>query len=228
MSREAVLGAMRRSLGVTGGEEARRDAVETRLAQAPRGLIPERGRRDAAGRLALMRDMLHAVSATSALTAREDAPGAIADYLRGHNLPGEIRHGDDPRLAALPWDKAPSLALTRGRAHGSEPVGLSHAFAGIAETGTLALLSGPDNPTSLGFLPETHIVLLDADDIVGDYESVWDRLRAARGKGDMPRTVNFVTGPSRSADIEQTLLLGAHGPRRLHVVIVEADAAGTR
>ena len=59
-----------------------------------------------------------------------------------------------------------------------------------------------------------------ANDIVGDYESAWDRLRTAFGKGLMPRLVNMITGPSRSGDIEQKLLLGAHGPRRLHVVIV--------
>ena len=84
------------------------------------------------------------------------------------------------------------------------------------------LLSGPDNPTTLNFLPDNHIVVLAAADIVGDYETAWDRLRAAFGKGRMPRLVNMITGPSRSGDIEQKLLLGAHGPRRLHVVIVAA------
>ena len=62
---------------------------------------------------------------------------------------------------------------------------------------------------------------LTAKDIAGDYESAWDKVRGAYGKGRMPRTVNFITGPSRSGDIEQTLLLGAHGPRRLHIVVVK-------
>ena len=93
------------------------------------------------------------------------------------------------------------------------------AFAGIAETGTLALVSGPANPTTLNFLPDNHIVVLRKEDVVADYESVFAMLRTAYGKGGAPRTLNFVTGPSRSADIEQTLLLGAHGPRRLHIVI---------
>ena len=111
---------------------------------------------------------------------------------------------------------------TKGRAQAEDRVGLSHAFAGIAETGTLALVSGPDNPTTLNFLPETHIVVVEAQTIVGDYEAFWAKLRAAYGEGTMPRTVNFITGPSRSADIEQTLLLGAHGPRTLHILIVDA------
>ncbi len=82
------------------------------------------------------------------------------------------------------------------------------------------LTSGRDNPTTLTFLPETHVVVLDGNDIVGDYEAAWTKLRARYGKAAMPRTVNLITGPSRSADIEQTLLLGAHGPRRLQIVLV--------
>jgi L-lactate dehydrogenase complex protein LldG len=77
-----------------------------------------------------------------------------------------------------------------------------------------------DNPTTLNFLPEVHIVVVRGDDILGDYETAWDMIRVRYGRGTMPRAVNLVTGPSRSADIEQTLLLGAHGPRRLHIVLV--------
>ena len=102
---------------------------------------------------------------------------------------------------------------------------MTGAFAGIAETGTLMLASGPDNPTTLNLLPDNHIVLLQHKKIVGSYEDSWSALRKAqsgrRGKRTMPRTVCFVTGPSRSADIEQTLLLGAHGPRRLHIILLK-------
>jgi len=105
---------------------------------------------------------------------------------------------------------------------------LSKAFGAVAETGTLVLTSGADNPTTLNFLPENHIVVLDARDIAGDFEAVLRRLRAKFGPGVLPRVVNFITGPSRSADIEQTLILGAHGPRRLHVIVIAATdtAAG--
>ena len=100
---------------------------------------------------------------------------------------------------------------------------------GFAETGTLMMASGPDHPSTLNFLPETHIVVLPAARIGGAYEEGWAHLRAEAARGDgegdgfMPRTVNLVTGPSRTADIEQTIALGAHGPRRLHIVIVEGD-----
>jgi len=99
-------------------------------------------------------------------------------------------------------------------------VAVAHAFGGVAETGTLVLVSGPGNPTTLNFLPDYAIAVVRESDITGAYETVWERLRAAYGKGVMPRTVNWVTGPSRSGDIEQTILLGAHGPRSVHIVVV--------
>lgn len=89
-----------------------------------------------------------------------------------------------------------------------------------AETGTLFLVSGADNPTTLNFLPETHIVLICAGDVAGSYEEAFDRLRAIYGESTLPRTVNLISGPSRTADIEQTIVRGAHGPKRLHVVIL--------
>ena len=97
---------------------------------------------------------------------------------------------------------------------------IQHGFAAIAETGTLMLPSAPERPTTLNLLAEAAIVVLAADRVVGAYEEAWDLLRAELGA--MPRNVMLVTGPSRSADIEQTLELGAHGPRRLHVVLVGA------
>ena len=111
--------------------------------------------------------------------------------------------------------------FSRGAARPGDPVSLTRAFAGIAETGTLMLTSGPAGPTGLNFLPETHMVVVRAGDIAGSYEDAWDRLRDSRDGEALPRTVNLITGPSRTADIEQTIQLGAHGPRRLHVVLIE-------
>jgi L-lactate dehydrogenase complex protein LldG len=127
--------------------------------------------------------------------------------------------GDNPRLNQMPWSET-SLEILFGPSDGHDVNAVSTAFAGIAETGTLALVSGADNPTTLNFLPDNHIVVLPRESIAADYESVFAKLRSVYGKGVAPRTLNFITGPSRSADIEQTLLLGAHGPRRLHIVVV--------
>jgi len=219
--RQAVLGKVRRALGVTGEEKPRRATVEARLAVPLPNLIPARGQLPQDERVALFSLMAERVAATvRRLAGPEEVPAAVAEHLRRHNLPQLIRTGGDPRLAALPWASAPQLERRIGPSDGSDAVALSHAFAGVAETGTLALLSGPENPTTLNFLPDTHIVVLAAGDIVGDYETVWRRLRTVYGAGQLPRTVNFITGPSRSADIEQTIILGAHGPRALHILII--------
>ena len=219
-ARDDVYGAIRRSLGVKGSEATRRQIVGDRLERAPKGVIPARGQGTAQEQVATFRRQAELAMATVAEVASpSEVPGAIATYLRNHNLPASVRMGDDPRLAAMPWQET-ALDVSHGRSGGGDLNGVSHAFGGVAETGTLALVSGPENPSSLNFLPDNHIVVLRARDIAGDYEGVWNCVRAAFGKGEMPRTVNFITGPSRSADIEQTLLLGAHGPRRLHVVLV--------
>jgi L-lactate dehydrogenase complex protein LldG len=219
-AREAILGRIRRSLGVTGEELRRNAAVDDRLTRAPKGIIPARGQLPAAERVALFSTMAEKVLATVERVADEAAiPMTVAAYLRAHNLPAALRMGDDPVLTGLTWSRTP-IEVKRGPSDGTDAVGLSRAFAGVAETGTLVLASGRDNPTTINFLPETHIVVLKADDIAGDYEAVWERLRARYGRGVLPRTINWITGPSRSGDIEQTILIGAHGPRRLHIIVV--------
>lgn len=223
--RDDILRSIRRSLGVAGGEAPRRTAVAERLDKAPKGVIPALAQGDAAHRLALFREKLAAASASVASIAHvSDAPAEIARWLREHNLPATVRRGADRRLANMPWGRTP-LEVAEGPSQGGDLNAVSMAFAGVAETGTLALTAGADNPTTLNFLPDNHIVVIEAGDIVADVESVWERLRARYGKGAAPRVVNLVTGPSRSADIEQTLLLGAHGPRRLHVIVI-ADGRG--
>jgi len=219
-SREAVLANIRRSLGVRGDEAPRKLEVETRLMQAPAGVAPKRGQGDASAQLAIFKEEAERAQASIAEVASwTDAPAEVARFLRENNCPATLRMGADARLVAMPWS-ATSLEIQHGASDGRDLNAVSAAFAGIAETGTLALVSGADNPTTLNFLSDNHIVVLSRDAILADYESAFAKLRGAYGKGGAPRTLNFITGPSRSADIEQTLLLGAHGPRRLHIVIV--------
>jgi L-lactate dehydrogenase complex protein LldG len=222
-ARDEILSTIRRSLGVTGREAPRRTAVEERIASAPAGLVPERAKVDGSERLALFRAQAEASLATVAEVAdAKDVPEAVAEYLRLANLPARLRRGDDPRLNAMPWAET-MLDVSTGRSDGGDLVAVTHAFGAAAETGTVVTVSGPDNPTTLNFLPDYSILVVSARDIAGDYEGVWARLRERFGKGEMPRTVNWVTGPSRSGDIEQTLLLGAHGPRSVHVLVVRDD-----
>jgi L-lactate dehydrogenase complex protein LldG len=218
--REAIFASIRRSLAVHGDEAPRRFEVETRLKQAPPGVVPTRGQGDVPARLATFKaEAERAQASVTEVAEWADAPAEIARFLRENNCPATLRKGADPRLAGLPWDET-TLEILHGPSDGRDVNAVSAAFAGVAETGTLALVSGPDNPTTQNILPDNHIVALPRDAILADYESVFAKLRGVYGKGDAPRTLNFITGPSRSADIEQTLLLGAHGPRRLHIVIV--------
>lgn len=220
-ARRAVFDRIRASLGVVSLDRSRRAAVARRLERHPRGTVPARVSIDREARLALFTKMLTAQGAdvTQAAMAKE-AVAAIASYLGTCNLPPRLRVGADRALAALPWREAWDIELAFGPAEPSDRASLSRAIVAAAETGTLFLASGPDNPTTLNFLPEAHTILVAAADVVGSYEEAWDRLRSLYGEGRLPRTVNLISGPSRTADIEQTIVRGAHGPKRLHVLVL--------
>jgi L-lactate dehydrogenase complex protein LldG len=203
------------------GAQADAAAVDARIAAHAPNLIPARAQIPHPEQVALFVKMASEAACTVAQVASDAAvPDAVATYLAAQNLPAEVRIA--PALAGLPWDGRPTLTVRPGHADPADAVSVTGAFAGIAETGTLMMLSGPEHPTTLNFLPETHIVVIRAAQVVGTYEDGWARLRAERG-GAMPRTVNLITGPSRTADIEMTLYMGAHGPRRLHLILVDSD-----
>ena len=124
----------------------------------------------------------------------------------------------DDQLDRADWE-AGLLEVRTGRAEAEDAVGLTTAFAGIAETGTLMLTSDADHPTTLAFLPETAVVVLAENRIARAYEDALHAFRASNAT--LPRSINLVTGPSRSGDIEQTLQLGAHGPKRLLILLVD-------
>jgi L-lactate dehydrogenase complex protein LldG len=219
-ARDQIFGDIRARLGRGRLDAAANAAAEDRLNAPRRNLVPARAvSLDHAGQVALFIAEAQAVDTTIVRVARAaDVPSAVADFLSSQNLPARLVMTPDPKLDAIPWDTRPMLELRRGRAEDSDAAGITGAFAAIAETGTLMLISGADTPTRNNFLPDTHIVVLRASEVVACYEDGWDRLRAA---GAMPRTVNFITGPSRTGDIEQRLVLGAHGPRRLHIVLID-------
>ena len=223
MSREIMLTAIRRGLRRGPLPEDQAAMLRNRLAQHPRHLIPARSRLPHAEQITLfVANVEKEFGSVARVPDLDAAPEAIATYLAAQNLPTELVVAPHPDLQSIPWHTRPLLRLHEGRAEATDTVSLQHAFAAIAETGTLMLPSSPQRPTTLNLLADTEIVLLRASRLVGAYEEAWDLLRAEFPV--MPRNVMLVTGPSRSADIEQTLELGAHGPRRLHVVLVE-DAA---
>jgi L-lactate dehydrogenase complex protein LldG len=226
MSRTVILDRIRAALHVDLADLERRSAAAARLAEPPRHLVPACAKRPAA---ALVDQFQAALGARRAdlipVSTPAHIPAAAADYLRVQHLPLQVRAGTDPYLAALPWDAVPGLALETGPAQGNDGAGISRALAGVAETGTLVLASSADNPVTLAFVPDTHLVVVEAQAIVGSYEDAIERVAAELGHGVLPRTLNLVSGPSRTGDIGGQIVLGAHGPRRLAVLLVGERAS---
>ena len=219
--REAILSRIRNSLAVDDDDTTRQTRVKERLFSAPVGIIPQRGQLEKAEKCKLFTEKAESVQTTvDNVKSLGEVPNAVAKYLRDNNLPSVLQMGDNTELESIPWKNSPHLQIERSINTDAETVAISHAHSGVAETGTIVLNSGKENPTGNNFLPQAHIVVIDANTIEGDFESTWSKIRKKFGKGILPRTVNMITGPSRSADIEQTLLLGAHGPRALHIIIV--------
>lgn len=186
--------------------------VEKYIQQHPRGPAPSLGPD-------LVRQFCERATRLASEVARvatlSDVPIAVARYLESNNL--TRRAVCWPEWVALPW-RAQFLEVEARVACGDDLVGITGAFAGIAETGTLMLLSGAGTPATVSLLPETHIAVVPAGRIVATLEDAWARLRAEASA--VPRAVNLVSGPSRTADVEQTVTLGAHGPCRVLIVVV--------
>ena len=220
-AREQILSGIRKSLGRGPLDETGMAPIRQRLQRHSRHIIPARVNLDAGGLVELFISKAKGVSATvEAVADMAAVPQAVTRYLIQENLPARLVQA--PGLADMDWSLAPTIEVCSGLAEEPDEVGLTPAVAGVAETGTLLLVSGPETPTTLNFVPPTHIVVLRRDQIVGAYEDAWDRLRAnALPTGSQPRAANFITGPSRTGDIEQKIEIGVHGPLRLHIVIVE-------
>lgn len=229
-ARDDILGSIRKSLGrdALGGEEAAQ--LHQRLGRPQRNLIPDRtAGRDTAGLTALFVDKAREFACTvDEVDGLDAVPEAVRAYLSRENLPARLIQapalGEDAD-GALDWSTTPTLEVKTGTSDGSEDTSVTPVFAAVAETGTLMLTSDAATPTGLNFLPENHIAVVRRSQVVGPLEDAWSRFRAARAKAEgdgftMPRTVNLITGPSRTGDIEQKIQMGAHGPRRLHVIIV--------
>ena len=208
-----ILGAVRRSLGRAGPlPESVRAGLDRRLAAPmpnPKPALDD----DPVSLFTRKANAVH--TRVSAVPTLAGVSEVVVRHIEEHGLGYEIVAA--PELAGMRWSNR--LVVERRAARGSDRVSVTGAFAGIAETGSVMLLSGPESPTTLNFLPEDHIVVLRESRIVAHLEDAWAMLRAERES--MPRTVNLICGPSKTGDVELVILEGAHGPRRLHVVVVK-------
>lgn len=223
MSRGTILAKVRAALRVDRADQARNEAVAERLADHP---IPRRAEKTTDALVARFTSLLREHGA-EVITVREaaDVPAAIVRTLSANDVPLRVRSGEDPYLAALPWQTEAALVVQRGKAQPDDRAGLSRALAGVAETGTLVLASGAHNPVTLGFVPDTHLVVVAAETIVAAYEDALALLAAELGPAVLPRTLNFISGPSRTGDIGGKIVMGAHGPRYLAVILVGSGGA---
>lgn len=190
---------------------ARRAAAEALLSAPGRGPQPVIGD-ELAARFKAKAESL--ASSVEVIAAQADAPTAIARFLVAGQFAGTAVITSD--VASLDWAAA-GLAVSLRAAVDADQIGISGCFCAIAETGTLMLLSGPATPASVSLLPETHVALVPISRIVATMEDAFALLRHEHG--GTPRAINFISGPSRTGDIEQTIVLGAHGPCRVHLVL---------
>lgn len=212
-TRENILNRIRAAQGRRGPpSDAERALVREYLAARPAGPRPPQDWEPVAR---FRERCLSLASTVDEVASLAEAPAAIARYLRGSALP--LAAVVWPALAQLDWVAAGIDAQPRA-AVSDDLVGITGCFCAIAETGTLMMLSGPDTPGATSLLPETHVAIVPRSRVVRDMEAAWALMRSERGVP--PRAVNFISGPSRTADIEQTVTLGAHGPYRVHIVLI--------
>ena len=212
-ARERMLARIRERQGKPAAPDAQALAgVRAHLSQHPRSPAP----RDEWDPLVRFRERaLILASTVDEAAAFADAPARVAAYLRARELP--LRAVCWRELLELDWSGSGIEVECRG-ARGDDLVGITGACCAVAETGTLVLLSGPDTPPSVSLLPETHIALVRRSSVLRNMEDAWAWIRSR--EETLPRAVSFISGPSRTADIEQTVTLGAHGPYRVHIVVV--------
>lgn len=217
--RQQILTNIRRSLSRDALPPEHQQLLEAALAAPQPNLIPAQTR--LTGDALLQRFVSKAEAALASvqrLGSLNELPAAIEAYLRLHQLPAALTVPESGLAALLPQPLP--FALLQRPARSSDAACLSGCFAAIAETGSVVLRSGAELPISSGYLPDSHLVLLRSEQIVDCYESLWRKVRAELGA--MPRSLNWITGPSRSADIGMSMQMGAHGPIRLHLLLLES------
>jgi L-lactate dehydrogenase complex protein LldG len=220
VARDAILGRVRKALRKTGSDEGALAAAEAYIAahaQGPRPAMPD----DLVARF--MQRATDMASTVERIASAAEIPAAVARYLDALELPPALAAQKShsgvcwPEFADLDWQGA-GLSIEARPTAGNDRLGITGSFCAIAETGTLVFTTGADTPTASVLLPDTHVAVVRADRVVPGMEEAFALVRAA--SGGMPRAMNMISGPSRTGDIEQTIVLGAHGPYRVHLLLL--------
>lgn len=207
--------------------EARRDILQAiarnkarhRRTELPPHIVPRRALLPRTQLAELFETMARKSAATVTRIGSLDAlPSATRSYLSGMGMRQQAVYLNSPGLASLNWNALPECRVATDATDRDSPVGIAQAFCGIAETGSLALLSAQSVSAAAWFLPDILIVALAGSRIYPGQEDCWLQLRE---QAEFPRAVTFMTGPSRTGDIEQKIVIGAHGPRHLHIALYD-------
>ncbi|MDZ7785111.1 MAG: LUD domain-containing protein [Halioglobus sp.] len=210
-ARAEVFARLYRSSGGASAPEIDRERES--LGSAPRPAAP-------AVDTTFLRNVLQNHGTAACAPDRSAAVREVGTYLYENLRSQRLVAGHDPRLAAMPWRDAGVLPRFGALEPGEEQVALSWARLGIAEMGAVVTFTGRANPSADNLLPEHHIVIVDTGDLVADAEEAWLRIGQFMAAEGRPRGINFIAGPSSTADIEGRLVYGAHGPRCWHVILI--------
>jgi L-lactate dehydrogenase complex protein LldG len=213
-AREHVLANIRAALNRAGPlPDSVARSLQGRLSRPRANLTPAIG----ADAIAHFIDKIESVNGkVTRVPGIDKVADVVADHLQKFDLGDALVVAPDPALEGIPWSNR--LSVERRVAAGGDRLSVTGAYAAVAETGSLVLLSSAESPTTLNFLPDDHVIVVRESQIVAHIDDVWARMRS--DKRAMPRTVNFITGPSKTGDVEMVIQEGAHGPRRLHVILV--------
>jgi L-lactate dehydrogenase complex protein LldG len=213
-ARDNILARIREKSGRSGvPSEIEMAAVRTHIGRHARGPLPSIAMQDPVTHF--IAECARLKSTTAELDGVEALPAEVARYVAANAL--TMRCVGWHEFAALDWS-GPGITFDDRPACGDDLIGLTGSFCGIGETGTLLLLGAASTPKSTALLPETHICVVRKSRIVATMEDSFALMRSEIG--EPPRSTFFVSGPSRTADIEQTLVIGAHGPYRVHVILI--------
>lgn len=213
-ARENILARIREKSGRNGVTSAPElAAVRAHIAEHACGPLPSISRHDPVTHF--IAECARLKSTTARLDDITALPAEVARYIAANTL--AMRCVGWHEFAALNWQSA-GIQFDDRPANGDDLIGLTGSFCGIGETGTLLLLGAPATPKATALLPETHICVVKKSRILATMEDSFALMRAEIG--EPPRATFFVSGPSRTADIEQTLVIGAHGPYRVHVILI--------
>ncbi len=216
-SRQHILTTIRRNLK---REQLDESTLHLRLQQKPRGVLPALSDTALA---VFINKMQKSFAKVEQIQSLSESIFVLEKIVQDIQLNPQFRLATNPLFDLISFAKHPNWILQQGAADPADIISLTHAFCGVAETGTLVLLSSESSPTTLNFLPPIHVVLLNIKNIMPHYEDAFDLIYQTYSSLTLPRTINFISGPSRTSDIEQTAQLGAHGPKQLYVLLYQEE-----